>query len=903
MTGRWVDPEEEPSAEPLDPLLRTYCSGVQARLDYLEFGDPAELLEAAYRVTVPRQTLADIWIPPMLSEAGVMGVTGVEPRVGLELQLDRVLELRQQLVVILAQPGGGKSTLSRFLAVRGAAQILASGAPDGIIIYVPVAKLDLTGSAIEEAIAAAAADAVGLGRMSSDLVGAMTSVMSRAIFVVDGLDEASVAPINPADGHRVTRSEVIGAVRFLLLSYRGSRCIVTCREADYVSDAASVFGEASHYRVGGFGPDQVHAAIAKWHRCAESAAMSVGIVASLPWSERADMIRELLRSDSSIGTLATVPLLLNMFQVVYAVSDELPRSISQLCNRAVKFLMVDKHKMESDQGREATRLEPTKGETHAPPLSDAIAEHILVCLERVAFRIHERASGTQDRGLTPDELHAVVRETVLGPRARSGDDLRKGNEVEQVYKHIVRGHGVLAESESPKWDFTHNVFREVLAGRALKPCSTDDRINYAVDEKWHLPLRYWAGTLVAQGEVDTVTVFASDLLDRSSRARGKRRMSLLLACAEILSEATAASAPGSTLAPRLIVKLKKSMVRLLNDSTLPLAKRVRLGDLLGALGDPRLAGSPLDLPLVPIGAGSYTIGRTSLHQTNNTKYLQCPAAPEFTASVDAFRVALVLTTNRDYNQFLSSGGYSELRWWHTDEARAWVTQDESFLSELSAVVDNTALTHFMTELTAGRIIEDDIQGLRDRILKRHVPLYWYDSRFNRPCQPVVGVNWWEASAYCAWLEARFRGAHPDVDCHVRLPTEIEWEVAARGPQNAMPYPWGTASALESSFVGPIPGAIGRSCGVGLFPWARWESGPLDIVGNVWEWTSAPLSTYAEAEEAARSTAGLVDRMVRGSSWLSTERESPEVTFRSFDPPCNAYADLGFRLAYDGCVLP
>ena len=72
---------------------------------------------------------------------------------------------------------------------------------------------------------------------------------------------------------------------------------------------------------------------------------------------------------------------------------------------------------------------------------------------------------------------------------------------------------------------------------------------------------------------------------------------------------------------------------------------------------------------------------------------------------------------------------------------------------------------------------------------------------------------------------------------------------------------------------------------------------FDVVGNVWEWTASKAAIYSEKSfEQNMDVEGLDDRISRGSSWLSSEEESTQVTFRSFDPPYNAYEDLGLRIA-------
>jgi formylglycine-generating enzyme required for sulfatase activity len=103
---------------------------------------------------------------------------------------------------------------------------------------------------------------------------------------------------------------------------------------------------------------------------------------------------------------------------------------------------------------------------------------------------------------------------------------------------------------------------------------------------------------------------------------------------------------------------------------------------------------------------------------------------------------------------------------------------------------------------------------------RHAkPAYWADKWFNQPHQPVVGVSWEEAQAYCRWSR-------------LRLPSEAQWEAAARGTDGRR-YPWGNAApTLEHANFG---GREGGTTGVGSYPQGAGAFGALDQAGNVWEW--------------------------------------------------------------------
>jgi formylglycine-generating enzyme required for sulfatase activity len=105
------------------------------------------------------------------------------------------------------------------------------------------------------------------------------------------------------------------------------------------------------------------------------------------------------------------------------------------------------------------------------------------------------------------------------------------------------------------------------------------------------------------------------------------------------------------------------------------------------------------------------------------------------------------------------------------------------------------------------------------------PRYWDDMKWNGDDYPVVGVSWFEAVAYCRWLTAQ-------TGIPFRLPTEAEWEKAARGPDGRI-WPWG--NIWEDGRCNSKEAGKERTTPVGSFPDGASPYGVLDMAGNVWEW--------------------------------------------------------------------
>jgi formylglycine-generating enzyme required for sulfatase activity len=161
----------------------------------------------------------------------------------------------------------------------------------------------------------------------------------------------------------------------------------------------------------------------------------------------------------------------------------------------------------------------------------------------------------------------------------------------------------------------------------------------------------------------------------------------------------------------------------------------------------------------------------------------------------------------------------------------------------------------------------------------------WQTQLERPDHPVVCVTWHDALAYAAWLSGLTRERW-------RLPTEVEWESAARWDerrQQALAYPWGDDFDAARCNCAE---AIGRTTPVGAYPAGASPCGALDMAGNVWEWVSNLADDGAATANADTSPTEIA--MLRGGSWFSGPAGVSGFARRAHLP--NGYTPaIGFRL--------
>jgi formylglycine-generating enzyme required for sulfatase activity len=288
------------------------------------------------------------------------------------------------------------------------------------------------------------------------------------------------------------------------------------------------------------------------------------------------------------------------------------------------------------------------------------------------------------------------------------------------------------------------------------------------------------------------------------------------------------------------------LLRELEHGTLPLEARIGLAEELGERGDPR-ADEWIFVP-----GGPFVMGTDEGDEPDQRAH----ESPRMRPDLSSYEIMRTPVTVSQFARFCTEAGYAERACW---SAEGWTWKTEN-------------------GIVGPRFASDEERA------------EWFG--YLTPSRPVVGVSWFEAVAYARWLGAR-------------LPTEAEWEKAARGTDGRR-YPWGDDWQED--------GAAHRGYGpkktlpVGVFPKGESPYGVLDAVGSVWQWCSDvyAIDAYAHADPRDPQGPGVrlsapdrsvrpTHRVVRGGAW-NTLPWSLRCANRNSYPMSARFSNLGFRCA-------
>ncbi|MGW2304156.1 ergothioneine biosynthesis protein EgtB [Streptomyces sp. NPDC001809] len=289
-----------------------------------------------------------------------------------------------------------------------------------------------------------------------------------------------------------------------------------------------------------------------------------------------------------------------------------------------------------------------------------------------------------------------------------------------------------------------------------------------------------------------------------------------------------------------------------HDETMLITHQLRKGPAaLTAPSPPPPPGGPLPAEVLVPG-GPFTMG------TSEEPWALDNERPAHTRVVPAFHIDTVPVTNGAYRAFIADGGYTDARWWRPE---GWAQIRE--------------------------------HGIAAPLFWRRDGAQWLRRRFGvtEPVpddEPVLHVSWYEADAYARWAGRR-------------LPTEAEWEKAARyDPESGRSrrYPWGDADP------GPEHANLGqrhlRPAAAGSYPEGASPLGVRQLIGDVWEWTASdflpyPGFTVFPYKEYSEVFFGPDHKVLRGGSF-GVDPVACRGTFRNWDLPVRRQIFAGFRTA-------
>lgn len=891
--ARYLSSKSQPPGEvALD--LTSYLQSVLLCDNELLFGDAAHSwTDDPTSPSTSRMTLNSVWTP--IRVAPQPHDSHRSDRLDSKSEefdlLSGLDSTEHRRVVVLGGAGSGKSTALARKALELAE--VALNAPEDNASRVPIhvhlrhVKLSASPTIAElwTGVRARPADGSGLHAIFEPLLAS-----GRALVLLDGLDEIPDESVGT----------LLPIVELLADHYPQSGIVVSCREFEYGLESPSRRMAMPVLHLLPFDLSQQTHYVRVWYQAQQSLRPRQGS------DTRCQKLIDSLEHSEELQEIGGTPLHLAIMAVVHTDRGELPENRALLYGEMVAYLLA-----ESPRWR-------ASGDAGAP-IANA---DILRLAYKVGFEFHRRQEDAPRdfRGLTSKELYEIVQEHIglfAGAPVGTPDWKSLQSKVEQYFHRLVFSNGLLIEQGDNYYDFSHKQFREYLAGLFVGVSLDNFAFSMPLAQRthWREPLLLLANNAsAADNNIGYVLSFVEELCD-SERTDPKYRPEDAILAAEILVEIgkhcllvqnranvltpSTRTRGGDGLWPRTASQL----VQYVEDEAVQPATRVRAADALGILGDPRLVdgnGRVRDLStrLVTLPAVTLSIGGTEVLPP--TFWEPMDSQPR-RLTFRSFRVARYPVTNIEYAEFIDAGGYDEERWWQCDEAKLWRAGDVDFVGLLESEWVKSAEFDYAPELADGTYAGDLSEMARELCRTRSAPYFFGNRRFNLPTQPVVGVNFWEANAYCAWQTERgSTSGWLSKQEVVRLPTEWEWERTALRDGSGRSFPWGDQWDPSASHTHLDGLQLARATPVGCFGAPDWPLGPTDLAGNIWEWTASRALSYDKAHDGQREAiGGLSRRAIRGSSWYDPAPElDTHCSFRGHDSPTNVYIDAGFRVVVD-----
>lgn len=797
---------------------------------------------------------------------------------------------RYPRLVLLGDPGSGKSTLVNFVTLclagdwlrqphanvgrLGDAWTLSRVLPIRIILRDYAARGLPAKQGLWDFLHSELEKVKGHDGSLVDSLSVLERYLKRedgALLLLDGLDEVP-------DAHHY-RARLRAAVEEFALDFPECRIVVTTRPYAYrdPEDPDEPRVRLNNFEVRSLAPfnaSQVESFIRRWYTHVGQKDPTLGARNAERYAEQ---LLEQIKRRPRLAELAENPLLLALMASLHRWREggALPQKRQELYERSVELLLDlwQRPKQRFDaQGRLASKEYDVFTELG---IEKDDLRRVLNCVAYQAHREQSDLVGTHD-----------IRASVLAGQLYEVADKSKVVDQERIIRYLTDRAGLLIEREQGRvYTFPHRTFQEYLAACYL----ADDRYKLYErlcedDERWREAMLLAAAKAVggsANAIWDWIATFCPTDQPPEEPRRAHWYAALRVAQALIETELYQRVPERQK---HLMTRLQTWLVALLetDKNPPPAPERAAAGRTLARLGDPRLGVTTC--PLLPeAGAGLLTESLPDL------VWCRVPAGPFVMGSAKEDGVTL---------RHPETGAPIPVP---PDPQ----TYDDETPVHIQDVPHDYWISRYPVTNAQFAAFEADPAGYANPDWWTRAGLAWrgdrtvhkpYGGVYDLLNHPIVNVTWYEAVAFCRWLEKKLQGAgctlqvwtHRGMEeinlepgtFNVCLPSEAEWEKAARGglalssiqnPNPARLYPWDDSTGqdrLTPEHANYDQTGINATSAVGAFPLGRSPYGVLDLSGNVWEWCQTRwvdnYENYVKTEDNGEEGESL--RAVRGGAF-------------------------------------
>ena len=801
-------------------------------------------------------------------------------------------EVPDPALVILAPPGSGKSTILRWLELD-AATVALRGGPPRVTFFVQLNHFRPTADAGASGIGGSGGFPSPAAWLAERWRGRYPDLppldellaQGQVTLLLDGLNE--IPTVDDAAFRGCVRmwkdfvAEIVQQRAGALagpgaLAGSGNRCVFSCRSLDYSAPLSSPTLRVPQVRIEPMSDRQIR--------------QYLKLYCPALWAE----VWQEISSSSNLEMLRT-PYFLRLMVEQVELEGRIPQGQAELFTGLVRHALR----------REVERDNPVfDGETL---LSSRDRRQIVGWRWKGSFDLPERGALIPGLARLAHRMQESLSAT-SGSQVRVDLDAARAMIEHEHAETMMRAGAALAIlDEDPASDevlFVHQLVQEYFAARELGRRPDPElvrapwraaEISPAIDDT----LRSLAPAdplppLPATGWEETTLMAVAMTADVDAFVRGVAGTNLVLA-----GRCAAQRAIGSRLAPGLLQSLRQDLFARMRDPEADLRARIAAGLALGDMGGPPYErrrgphGDYLLPPFISIAGGAYRIGSDAPYEYRGRVFRE--ELPACVVELAPFAVAQFAVTNAEWACFMAGGGYEDERFWEGEQARAWLRGvgtatplrnvarywRKRFMAEPDLIHNEYAgdrMDWSMYELWQKRLRMSE--DAFERHLVEHYPerrqtepRHWRESRYNNPMQPVIGIVHFEARAYAAWLAAQ-TGTPGAPGLPIRLPSEAEWEAAARGREGRV-YAYGDTfdplrcNTVETHVRQPAP--------VGVFPGGDTPEGVADMTGNTFELTRSlwgqdpfvpdfPYPYDARDGREDPDAPDAVSRVGRGGSW-------------------------------------